>query len=441
MLLEQTTRLSKRPHSYDIGLIARFLSIRIDRIGKGVLFDMLILPLLRIPYIVQGTARGEALSNYVTIIICLAAMVSMLSKYANDKHLPRWFGWALFYLLSIVPLTSGYIPSASVIIKRIATILYQITTCWIIYKEIESGDSLWISALSKMMYLLVIINLYTILRYPEGMYHIGETQFDSSYRNWLFGYDNKHIEYFILSLMLSMLSSINSRSRSISTSTIVLYAICLYSTLAVVSATSTIALFIFGILVIVMNATKWDNILNICTYSIVYSLAITSLVMIVTGMVGMPEGVSRFVTNTLGKSVTFSERSTLWNNAIHHITKHPVFGNGPEDPATLLLKIGHPSGPHNEIINIVYEGGIIHLIAFIGLYIASILPLYRFRHTATSRAISVAIVSMLIAQSMRGCAPSIWMMIYLCAAYCDKLNPHRIDGNPYGKALLGGLYG
>lgn len=403
-------------------IASEILSIRLDRICKGIALDILVLPLLRIPFLVQGLSSGEMVINVATVLICIFSLLSLSSTVLSEQHLPRWFGWLFTFLLTVFPYANGASPSLPLVIKRFATILYQFAICWIIYREIKSGDSLWISSLSKMMYLLVALNLYTILRYPGGLYHAGESQFDSSFRNWLFGYDNRHIEYFLFALLFNMLSCIKKHDRIIGISTIMLYGICLYSTITVMTATSLISLIAFGILVTVISLTKISDVFNIYTYILIYTVALIATIEIATGIVAMPDSIYRFVTNRLGKSATFSERSTLWRNALHYFLRSPIFGNGFEDASTLLLKIGHPSGPHNEIINILYEGGLLHIFAYLGMFLSSIRYLYVYRQSQVSKAITLAIISLLIAQSMRGCSPSLWLPFYLSAAYCHDID-------------------
>lgn len=410
--------------------VSDVLSIRLDRIVKGLALDIAILPLLRIPYLVQGVPLGESIINVLTIIICLLAVMSLLQRALAGARMSPWFCWLFAFLLSVYPYANGASPSSSLLVKRAATILYQFSICWMLYKEIKSGDSLWISSLSKLMYLLVIINLYTIIEYPGGLYHVGDSQFDSSYRNWLFGYDNRHIEFFLFALLLNMLNCINKHGKVFCVSTVILYLICLYSAITLMTATSIIALITFGALLMLISITGLTDIFNIYSYTIIYIIILFAIVEIATGSVNMPDGLFKLITNTLGKSVTFSERSQLWSNTIHWISRFPVFGNGIEDASVLLLKIGHASGPHNEFLNIIYEGGLIHFVCYVGLYCTSVRPLYSFRETLASKSITIAIISMFVAQTMRGCSPSIWLPFYLFATNCGMISSESKQSNP-----------
>ena len=136
----------------------------------------------------------------------------------------------------------------------------------------------------------------------------------------------------------------------------------------------------------------------------------------------MPGFITQYVSDILGKDATFSNRTVLWSNALNWFAQSPLVGNGVESAEILVVKIGHASGGHNEFINMLYTGGLLHFGFFCALLVVAVRPLWRNKELIPARIISIAIFCMLVLQLMRGCSEVYWLSMYLMAYYVADIN-------------------
>jgi O-antigen ligase len=400
----------------------RLLRYDLSRLGKSIIILLGLFPFLRIPLITSTSA--EIIVDAFTLVGTIAAIVSISAYFIRYKHLPKPFLLIILFELSILPFSRTYGFDQAVMIKFYATALYQIGYCWFIYLLVKKGDNYWISAMSAMLNVLVIINFVTIVLYPSGMpYSLsGEpVETGSSTRIWLLGYANNHSTYFVYAFLFSMLNAYKKNGGQISTTTIFLYVISLISTIMVSSQTSLVALIVFGIYIVFCGSAKKLSLVSIKSYLIIYLIIWIIVVALGTAIVSFPNEMIWFVESFLNKDLSFTGRSSVWLSAIEWIKTYPLFGNGAESYSMLFAKVGVENGPHNEILNILYEGGLVHAIFFIGLVFSFARPLYGLRKCNVAKAISIAIFLMLILQLMRGCTDLYWLSMYVLSAQIGTL--------------------
>lgn len=89
--------------------------------------------------------------------------------------------------------------------------------------------------------------------------------------------------------------------------------------------------------------------------------------------------VTYFVEEVLHKDMTFSDRTTLWQNTILGVIQSPLVGHGLKTADEYRGEIGGVM-PHNLLLKIVYEGGFMLLIAWIFMMIAVHIRYFKFRN-------------------------------------------------------------
>ncbi|MBO4641765.1 MAG: O-antigen ligase family protein [Bacteroidaceae bacterium] len=79
------------------------------------------------------------------------------------------------------------------------------------------------------------------------------------------------------------------------------------------------------------------------------------------------------IVDVLGKDITFTHRTELWDAAIHVFTESPLFGNGYVDRDWYMSNMSSLAmGPHNLIFYIMISGGIVLLAAFLCMFAMAI---------------------------------------------------------------------
>lgn len=132
--------------------------------------------------------------------------------------------------------------------------------------------------------------------------------------------------------------------------------ISIVAMMLVKSSTATIVAILVGVGVFYLTYKKQTN-LNMNSYAILVIYGcITVLILL-----GSTSLLKPFVEGVLHKDMTFTGRSTAWERVLLLIASKPVFGWGVIDSetATRLLKSIAFVNPHNQLLNCLWQGGII----------------------------------------------------------------------------------
>ena len=212
-----------------------------------------------------------------------------------------------------------------------------------------------ISVLYSVLWILVFINFLTICLYPNGMYRT-----DRYANNWFFMYDNTHIMWYFSAILVSYINNATNKNNKIST--IILYVIITYCVFYCKSTNSMIAYIVFifyYLLKKILNKLKHLNYNNYLKSYIVFNALFV--------FVRIQYAFSWFVVNVLGKKLTFTGRTIIWDKTINLIIQKPLLGYGYETPRVFVEKMnnifyGHA---HNTLLDICYKGGVVLLLVFL----------------------------------------------------------------------------
>jgi len=111
-----------------------------------------------------------------------------------------------------------------------------------------------------------------------------------------------------------------------------------------------------------------------------------------------------FIEGVLNKNLTFTNRTYIWEMAIQSIKEKPIIGHGVKDTVMLFhLFLVRPNAPtvnsylstHNQILHILYEGGILALSWVVALIFISGKTLKRYNDKKIIAIISIGILSLL----------------------------------------------
>lgn len=204
--------------------------------------------------------------------------------------------------------------------------------------------------------ILVIINAFTLLFWPNGMYINSSLQ----HANWFLGYKNTHILYI---LPLSIISYIyyykysNIKNKNF----IFIIILCLFSVFFVQSGTSVVAyvLFIFFLL---SKIPKTNKLFNIKNYSIVFIILFFAIIIF-----RLQSIFSYIIVDVLDKSMTFTGRTSIWDTTLIYIKRNPLLGFGVEGSNVRILKYGFIGAisAHNQILELLYQGGFVYFASII----------------------------------------------------------------------------
>ncbi|WP_421535690.1 O-antigen ligase family protein [Priestia sp. D3YE.R1] len=218
-----------------------------------------------------------------------------------------------------------------------------------------------------LLFFLVLINLICLIFHPEGIVYTKayRTWNSSGYFNVFYDYihflerDNRLIN-FLLPLWFSMMICYSKGYINKRLSFLVMFAIDLTIVL-VWSATSVIG----------------GTLMTIAYISIVFFKKKVSLlkfrntvVFLVICNVGLlcfniQNAFSFLIENILGKSLTLTGRTVIWESAKKMIIESPIFGYGTRQKGYIIHFSGSDWYAHNFILDILIQGGALLLMAFI----------------------------------------------------------------------------
>lgn len=216
-------------------------------------------------------------------------------------------------------------------------------------------------ALLRIVYvvlgLIVVANFVSIVLFPNGMYETGIT--NVAYENWLIGFKNRQIVVF-LPLLLSTL--LLGSLEGFSFDKLIAFIVVGVSVVLINSSTAIVCFVLIVILGVLPTLRSRYSIFNSATFFI------TAMVLFVLVVVLRAQNAfSFFVTRVLGKDLTFTNRTELWDTAISRIRERPIIGWGELSIADKhdLYSSYSVISPHNQLLEYAFTGGLI----LVGLYV------------------------------------------------------------------------
>ena len=134
-----------------------------------------------------------------------------------------------------------------------------------------------------------------------------------------------------------------------------------------------------------------------------------------------------FITNYLGKDVTFSGRTFLWSLGISEIEKAPIFGYG-IDETVIKSKLYGLEHFHNYFVNLIYQGGLASLVCFLLMNYIAIKKLEKYKNTYISKVIAFVIFTSLILSLVDTLDYTYFFVFYLIAGNIEKIIGEKNDG-------------
>lgn len=267
--------------------------------------------------------------------------------------------------------------------------------------------------------LVLLCTLYTLnfitilLYYPKGMYRtdyvIGDT--------YLMGFDNNMIYNMLPMCCYAYLYSYISKKRIFSKISIFATGLMIISEIYVKSGSGVIQSAILVLLVICINRKCFIHIIK-PIYVFVFFYIGTYLITIWR----IQNYFADFIVGVLGKDVTMTGRTYLWDYAISVIKSNPIIGIGASE-RTVLGVNGHLyPHPHCLLLDFVYKGGILMLICF---FILTFVFIYKYKQacsTIVRKIILITLFAFLIGEMVNSTQYKIFFWAtFVLIGYVNKI--------------------
>ncbi len=260
--------------------------------------------------------------------------------------------------------------SARSIIYFVRTYIPIITFIIMLNRVKDNRRNDFITVIHHIIMLYVYLNGLLLLLFPNGIFQSYTERVDVA--GWklyqrcnLLGVDNRLCIVFISAIVIcEIYYSINKLSF---VTKWIGYGVMLLQEVFVWSGSGILALSLMIILVIIIQYKKEKPKLEFIQYQnavIVYLLFFVSICLLNMVSLWAP-----IIVGFLGKDMTFTNRTYIWEIAIKQILKSPIIGYGKCDTRDYILFAGYYWYAHNLILDIILQGGIIALLSFGGVII------------------------------------------------------------------------
>lgn len=246
-------------------------------------------------------------------------------------------------------------------------IFNALAICLVVEMGLKTDPDALLDGASFTLGLFVLINFATILLFPQGMY-----EFNTFTQNYFLGYRNNSIMLFFPAIIFSIVRSLRKYNK-LTLSSFVITAVSFATVIIAFSATSVIGMTVFTLFLLLALINKMPNFLNIITY-----LAINIAYFFGVIILRLQEAFAFIIVDMLGRDLTFTGRTKIWDSALAAFAKSPVFGVGEIENQASRDLIG-ATHAHNYYLDLLYKSGLPGFLIFFAILIICGVALYRNR--------------------------------------------------------------
>lgn len=326
--------------------------------------DKWIVFLLLLPFFKPEAAVQVVLLDWAYDILRILSGAVILVLYLKNRKfnlmmvlMGAFQGWILLMTL----LNGGDIRTFFMMMATVLSFLMLVDLY--LRKGIHPRKGIYplITGMMLIFELLIYINLITMVIFPSGLYATGNKFIGTATENWILGFKNAQIVFFLPAMFIAIVFGF-LRRKWIRPSLLILS--ILVSTLLAWSATTLVALSIVAVLLLAILARKLPGVFNYITY-MVTSAVLFFIIVIFRKM----DAFTYFFVQILRKDVLLSNRTGLWDITIGDVLQRPFFGWGYQSESVRHLQYDSATiiTAHNQILEILYQGGILLLLVYIGI--------------------------------------------------------------------------
>ena len=267
----------------------------------------------------------------------------------------------------------------------------------------------------------VIVNLATVVAFPGGMYR---TQYFGE--NWFLGYDNGH--HLIIMPLLCIFAVYAETTRL---PTIVKFIIILIFSASVYitwSGASMVAVAVWIVLWLVAETRPRPSMLSARKVIILHG---GFFFLVVIGR--MQYLFNWLIVDILGKSLTFSNRTSRWDIALELFREKPLLGWGIVDTNLTRMRLAGFSHCHNHFLQVLYQSGLLGMVLFLIQILMLDRPLKKVRNKKYSAYFLITIFCVLMIGQVNGITDSVSLFVLITMAYhAPQIERALADGRRAG---------
>lgn len=322
--------------------------------------DSLFLLAYTIVFLMPSYFSNSLLNFLDNIFLILGFCFLFLKKYKPSKII-LIICLFYFYLIFISFIKSTDSADIHLIVSNLKMVLYLAAIDY----SLKNHEKNIVNILFYFIAIVVVLDFFILLLYPNGWYfteNVYNEWTTTLAPQWLLGNKNNHTTWYILAIYLSCIKCIGNTKKMNRIIAVVLTLMAFTAMLILESATSIVVMGIIaigaGCFILRKKQFKWvPNSYFLLGCYIVFVLLI---------LFGITSFLSPIVVGILGKDLSFTSRTVVWERVIELIKESPVFGSGQisGDYASELLGSVSFVNVHNQYLQILWQTGIIGLFIY-----------------------------------------------------------------------------
>lgn len=347
------------------------------------------------------------LDNCFLILKIVVSLYVLWDIFVNNKknfNIAQILSFVFFLAMIITTLINN-----GSFMQAFRTVFIEaLSTLYLIHCLTQDGK--WtIKILANVSLLLMTINYILFVFFPDGfgIYISGYATGPDSRLNFL-GKDNNLIFFSLFALVMILLADIKQYKKIYA---VIIVAVTMTS---VWSGTGMIGCTLVVLYILLVKDKRIDKFFKWQTLSVLNIAAFISIVLL-----RVQDRFAFIIVDILGKDLTFTGRTSLWDLALYYISKKPVFGYGITDKF-LVMQSGTAYSPHNLFLQILLTGGVFTFSLFVIYYLVSVSKLNH-KIYGSSNLIAVVLSIYLIVSLTESTLNMQYLYWLLALAFCiDK---------------------
>ena len=359
--------------------------------------------------------------DHIFTILKLLAFFILLKEYVKKRMMSMLFFFVVIYQAWLFIAT--FISDNGNIFRFFGPAVSTVGV--IMYVELAVKKGKFLQCLQYLVQILVtfcIINFFTVILLPNGFnYHGGD--------NYLFflGLENRFAFYFLPLVAFASIYSYMKYGKVKKN----IYLISIFNMMVLIfkwAVGGMLGLIMINLLIIFRKHFLPYRLFNSLTCFFVVLLSNFLLVFL-----RVQEYFEDFIVNDLGKDITLTGRTELWDYGFYSFAKHPLWGIGYLDLNNLppdMLNVGHM---HNLFMNVLFYGGLGGLFFFIIIQLIWVKRLYRYRKTFEASVLNLTLfTSLMMSLGDTFDSATYWLLVVMCCSL-GKIKNNEYYG--YGKTF------
>lgn len=343
----------------------------------------------------------DLLYNICRVVSAFIILILYLKKRKVSYLFMSFAILWLYFLLNTI-IKNGFS------IGEVVRVSSYLVVAMLIEYYIKKQAKVLICAMLFLYEFLIIVNFITILLFPEGMYST-----ELQWENYFLGFRNLFILYFIPCMTFEIIWAkfIGKWRRAI-----IIFTVCLIS--AILSASATCLLITSFYIILFITGIYNYKIFNILSVMFSYITAFFAVV------VFRIQNLLEPLFSALGRNVTMTGRTLIWDYTIQKIIQNPLTGYGKQSAEYRIAQIPNvyaASHAHNFLLEHLYCGGFIQFILLVIWLVFLCKYLWNTRFSEYTHIIMIAVTTFLFMMLVEPGWDSGVYGFFMLAAYSKQI--------------------